>query len=144
MSFDSLWDVDESTYADDKDRGHQVFQQPRPGSGIRLGKLCNTCHKDSPGVRPDWDRHVAGTFAIDELRSNGIPLTEADQGAMGVTGKPEDRGRFKVPTIRNITLTGPYMHDGRMATLEEVVRHYDGHVEAHVEAAGRHRLGRAH
>ena len=42
-----------------------------------------------------------------------------------VTGKPEHRGMFKVPTLRNIALTAPYMHDGRFDTLEEVLDHYD-------------------
>ena len=37
-----------------------------------------------------------------------------------------DRAKFKVPTLRNVALTAPYMHDGRFATLEEVVAHYNG------------------
>ncbi|PYJ85396.1 MAG: hypothetical protein DME22_09335 [Verrucomicrobia bacterium] len=37
-----------------------------------------------------------------------------------------DRAKFKVPTLRNVALTAPYMHDGRFATLEEVVEHYNG------------------
>lgn len=45
-------------------------------------------------------------------------------GKYEVTGVPEDMGRFKAPTLRNIAVTGPYMHDGSLATLEEVVEHY--------------------
>jgi cytochrome c peroxidase len=45
-------------------------------------------------------------------------------GLYGLTGKPEDMGRFKVPTLRNIALTAPYMHDGSIDTLEEVLDHY--------------------
>lgn len=48
----------------------------------------------------------------------------ADQGRFLVTGDPSDLGAFKAPTLRNISLTAPYMHDGRFATLEEVVEHY--------------------
>ena len=45
-------------------------------------------------------------------------------GRMGVTENKEHFGAFKTPTIRNVALTPPYMHDGSMATLEEVVDHY--------------------
>jgi cytochrome c peroxidase len=45
-------------------------------------------------------------------------------GLANLTGAPRDRGRFKVPTLRNIALTGPYMHDGSLRTLEDVVAHY--------------------
>lgn len=47
-----------------------------------------------------------------------------DDGLMAVTKREQDRGRFRVPTLRNIALTAPYMHDGRFATLEAVVDHY--------------------
>ncbi len=46
-------------------------------------------------------------------------------GLQLVTGKSADKGLFKVPTLRNIALTAPYMHDGRFATLEEVLDHYN-------------------
>jgi cytochrome c peroxidase len=46
-----------------------------------------------------------------------------------VTGLDEDKAKFKVPSLRNIALTPPYMHDGRFATLEEVIDHYDLGVE---------------
>ncbi len=44
---------------------------------------------------------------------------------MNVTDQASDRGKFKTPTLRNIARTAPYMHDGRFATLEEVVEHYN-------------------
>ncbi|MBL0126664.1 MAG: cytochrome-c peroxidase [Flavobacteriales bacterium] len=53
----------------------------------------------------------------------------ADQGRYEVTGDPADLGAFKAPTLRNIALTAPYMHDGRFATLEEVVEHYSAGVK---------------
>ena len=49
---------------------------------------------------------------------------EGGQGIFEITGKPEDMGRFRPPTLRNIALTAPYMHDGSLASLEQVVRHY--------------------
>src|SRR5690606_26976403 len=49
----------------------------------------------------------------------------ADAGRQLVTQLPGDRGKFKVMSLRNIALTAPYMHDGRFATLEEVIDHYD-------------------
>ncbi len=48
-----------------------------------------------------------------------------NQGLYEITGEPSDMGRFRVPTLRNVALTAPYMHDGSIATLEEVIEHYD-------------------
>lgn len=45
-------------------------------------------------------------------------------GIYAITGNPEDNGKFKAPTLRNIELTAPYMHDGSIATLDEVIEHY--------------------
>ncbi len=53
----------------------------------------------------------------------------SDLGRFMVTNDPADRARFKVPSLRNIEFTPPYMHDGRFATLEEVIEHYDSGVK---------------
>src|SRR6516162_9138256 len=50
-------------------------------------------------------------------------------GLQAFTGKPAHRGLFKVPSLRNIALTAPYMHDGRFKTLEEVLDHYDSGIK---------------
>ena len=55
-------------------------------------------------------------------------FTGEDQGRFLVTGDPSDLGAFKAPTLRNIALTAPYMHDGRFETLAEVVEHYNSGV----------------
>jgi cytochrome c peroxidase len=48
-----------------------------------------------------------------------------DLGRFVVTGREEDKGAFKTPTLRDVEFTAPYMHDGRFRTLEEVIDHYD-------------------
>ncbi|WP_321538862.1 hypothetical protein [Flavobacterium piscinae] len=59
-------------------------------------------------------------------QNNGLDLTSTtDLGAGSVFTNPIFVGRFKTSTLRNIELTAPYMHDGRFATLEEVVEHYN-------------------
>jgi len=67
--------------------------------------------------------HGTALFTDNIPRNNGLDLNPSD-GLMEVTGDPKDLGRFKTPTLRNIDLTAPYMHDGRFATLEEVVEFY--------------------
>lgn len=71
------------------------------------------------------------------MRNNGLDIDAdmTDPGFMLVTGNPADKGKFKVPTLRNIALTGPYMHDGRFATLEDVIDHYDmgGHSSSTID-----------
>ena len=62
------------------------------------------------------------------LNNNGLEFPFVDLGAGAITGNPADNGKFKVPSLRNIELTAPYMHDGRFATLEEVVEFYNSGV----------------
>lgn len=59
-----------------------------------------------------------------EFSNNGLEAAP-DSGYMKRTGNPNDRGKFKTPSLRNVMLTAPYMHDGRFATLDEVLDHYD-------------------
>jgi len=69
--------------------------------------------------------HGGGRFTDGLLRNNGLDESFTDLGLGGVTGLPQDMGKFKTPTLRNVALTAPYMHDGRFQTLEEVIDHYD-------------------
>jgi cytochrome c peroxidase len=72
--------------------------------------------------------HLGFNFSDESFMNIGIGWqkgTPADLGRYKVTGREEDKGAFKTPTLREIAHTAPYMHDGSMATLEEVVAHYD-------------------
>lgn len=68
--------------------------------------------------------HIGPLMQINIFSNNGLDATFADLGRKGVTGNPNDAGRFKVPSLRNIGFTAPYMHDGRFSTLDEVINHY--------------------
>jgi cytochrome c peroxidase len=61
--------------------------------------------------------------------NNGLDREPRDSGRENVTHMDYDQGRFRVPTLRNIALTAPYMHDGRFTTLEAVIDHYSDHLE---------------
>lgn len=63
------------------------------------------------------------------FHNNGLDTLAKDIGRMEFTGQEMDYGRFRVPTLRNIALTAPYMHDGRFNTLEEVLDHYNEHIQ---------------
>lgn len=75
--------------------------------------------------------HCHGTLLLTDNRfhNNGLDANPDDLGLAEVTGRPFDRGLFKTPTLRNVEYTAPYMHDGRFATLEEVVDHYSTGVQ---------------
>jgi cytochrome c peroxidase len=99
--------------------GDTLALTPAAERGMRLffrDAHCVDCHRD-------------GTFSDHGLRNNGLQLVAIDSGAFLATGNPSDIGRFKVPTLRNIAHTGPYMHDGRFQTLEEVVAFYANDVQ---------------
>ena len=61
----------------------------------------------------------------------GLDETYRDNGVGNLTGDRKKNGVFKVPSLRNVALTGPYMHDGRFKSLENVVEHYDHGVKNH-------------
>ncbi len=69
--------------------------------------------------------HATDLFTDGSFRNNGLNETfELDSGRERITEFAPDRGKFKVPSLRNAELTSPYMHDGRFKTLEEVLDHY--------------------
>lgn len=75
--------------------------------------LCEKCHN---GL----------TYGNMEMKDNGLDTNnENDPGLGAITHKPEDVGLFKAPSFRNLAFTAPYMHDGRFATLDEVIEHYN-------------------
>jgi len=80
--------------------------------------------------------HVGANLADEKYHNIGIGMdtAEPDLGRFTVTKDPKDTGGFKTPTVRNVALTAPYMHDGSIATLEEVVEWYDkgGHANPHL------------
>lgn len=97
---------DESALTEQEKRGMIAFQ-----------KHCSSCH-------------TGELFTDDRFRNNGlIPLQVNDKGREEVTGESSDRYKFKVPSLRNVGLTAPYMHDGRYYTLIEVLDHYTKNVQ---------------
>lgn len=89
-------------------------------NGYRLFQLhCASCHQEP-------------LFTSEKFENNGLKLDETlnDIGRMKITQNPNDSLKFKVPTLRNIQFTYPYMHDGRMANLTEVVKHYNSGITA--------------
>jgi len=70
--------------------------------------------------------HSSQLFMDNQFHNNGLDIEPfTDLGRAKFTGYSSDNGKFKTPTLRNIELTAPYMHDGRFSSLEEVVEHYD-------------------
>jgi cytochrome c peroxidase len=101
---------------EDELKGMALFTTgPQPEKGIR-GANCAHCHG---GVKN----------YMELFHNNGLDSITKDAGIETLTGLSSDRGRFKVPTLRNIALTAPYMHDGRFKTLDEVIDHYSEHIQ---------------
>lgn len=92
--------------------GRDQFSPPEQQGYILFQEKCSSCH--------------AGELFTDQsFRNNGIDSDfTKDAGRAIITELEDDRGKFKVPGLRNITLTPPYMHDGRFRTLEDVLDHY--------------------
>ncbi len=73
--------------------------------------------------------HETATFSGDQARNNGLDAVLTDLGVGGANGNNRDNGEFKVNSLRNIQVTGPYMHDGRFSTLREVVEFYNNGIQ---------------
>ncbi|MFQ5743932.1 MAG: cytochrome-c peroxidase [Acidobacteriota bacterium] len=113
LSGNSPWDRwvethDESVVSDAVRRGNELFR----------GKAgCSQCHLGTNFTDAPFDLyHNIGV---------GMDDPEPDLGRYNETQRQEDRGAFKTPTLRNVADTAPYMHDGSVATLEEVIEFYD-------------------
>ena len=103
-----------------EDNGRKLFfAQYNPFFPSTSGADCAHCHGGF-------------NFSNNEYMNNGLDTDASitDKGRENVTSDIADRAKFKVPSLRNIALTAPYMHDGRFKTLEEVVDHYNSGLKA--------------
>ena len=94
-------------------RGETTFT-PTELNGYNLFKVkCESCHKEP-------------LFTDNSFRNNGMAVNPFlnDYGRMRITNDPGDSLKFKVPTLRNIEKSFPYMHDGRLYSLGQVIDHY--------------------
>jgi cytochrome c peroxidase len=122
-----VYDDDPTALSDSEKRGMALFFSPRVG--------CAQCHSginfSGPLIYEGHERQralFANTGLYDVDGRGSYPAN--DQGLIEVTHRAADMGKFRVPTLRNVALTAPYMHDGSVATLEQVIDHY---------ARGRHK-----
>lgn len=113
-SFDAKFDRvlrGEERFTPEEQHGFELFSteyDPRRG---QFGADCFHCHGGP-------------LFQSQSFANNGLDEKFADSGRGKITGKAADDGKFSTPSLRNVALTAPYMHDGRFRTLDEVVEHY--------------------
>ena len=114
MSFDSKFDRSmkgEVELSAEEKRGFELFFTESEPRLDRRGADCFHCHGGA--LFTDHGFHNTGLLPTDDL------------GLEATTSRESDRYKFSTPSLRNIALTAPYMHDGRFATLEEVIDHYN-------------------
>lgn len=98
--------------SEEEKKGFELFATEYDPARGKRGADCFHCHGGA-------------LFSDYGFRNNGLGLTSLDAGRQIATGQTTDHAKFKTPTLRNVAVTAPYMHDGRFKTLEEVVAHYD-------------------
>lgn len=101
--------------------GMQIFRGKGHCTACHVGPNFTDERFHNTGVA--W-RGVAGM--ADGMRDGNGPSTPLDEGRGAITGNALDRGAFKTPTLREVARTAPYMHDGSLDSLEDVVHYYDG------------------
>lgn len=107
--FDRFLQGEQEAISSDAAEGYALFQ--------KLG--CVSCHQ---GRALGGNLYQRLGVMEDYFELRGRPPTQADLGRFNVTGRQEDKYRFKVPGLRNVALTGPYFHDGSAQSLEDAVR----------------------
>lgn len=103
----------------------------RRGANLFMGEQaeCHHCHgtfifnDQATFIGAAMERPLFHNTGLYNLGGTGA-FPEPNRGVFEITGKPEDMGKFKAPSLRNVALTAPYMHDGSIGTLEEAVDHY--------------------
>ncbi|MBY0406549.1 MAG: cytochrome-c peroxidase [Rickettsiales bacterium] len=105
--FDQYLEGNKDALTAQEQRGYQLFNE----------KGCNSCHSGT---------YLGGTtyqqLNPDYFKARGGKITDADKGRYNVTKKEEDMHFFKVPMLRNVAVTAPYFHDGKVKTLEQAVK----------------------
>jgi cytochrome c peroxidase len=102
-------------FTESENRGKALFLARRENGGAG----CASCHETE-------------AFVMLHPRNNGLDAaTGVDDGVGAITGRAHEMGLFRAPSLRNVAVTAPYMHDGRLASLEAVLDHYSGGVAAH-------------
>jgi len=115
-AFEKTLETTDSKFDDWADGLTQLTEQEERGRQLFISSKtkCFDCHK-------------MVDFTTDEFRNIGLynGITAKDEGRFAITQDRKDLGRFKTPGLRNVAVTGPYMHDGRFKTLEQVVLYYN-------------------
>ena len=103
--------VSDNAKYDQVRRGETVYTATEQAGYDLFVQKCSQCHTEP-------------LFTDYSYRNNGLDATFTDLGRAHITKLSEDQGKFKVPTLRNVAKTYPYMHDGRFFTLNQVLDHY--------------------
>lgn len=133
VSFRSKYDIGREQVESPLDPFPNFTAQENLGKQQFFGRAnCASCHLADTAIPRDGLRQ-SSFFFVDQPVVNGIDSDTdgADAGVGKHTGRSSDVGRFKVSSLRNVELTGPYMHDGRFITLDSVIEHYNWSVRPH-------------
>jgi cytochrome c peroxidase len=115
--YDRFINGDRDALSQEQQRGLQVFRGKGNCTACHVGPTFSDERPHNTGVA--WRDDSGGSS-----RAVGVTGVFTDPGRFGVTNRPEDRGAFKTPTLREVARTSPYMHDGSLRTLEDVVNFY--------------------
>ena len=119
------------------ERGGNIFDSQNPVNLTRLTsqenkgldlfiKNCASCHSGGLNIFVNNTQQFFNSGS-----NNGLAEAYTDQGIGAITKEPHMQGTFKVPQLRNVALTAPYMHDGSLPTLEAVIDHYSSGIQMH-------------
>ncbi len=103
--YDKVKRGESASFTSDEQEGYTIFQAK-----------CGSCHKEP-------------LFTDNSFRNNGLAARPTDLGRWEVTAQESDKYKFKVPSLRNVMLTAPYMHDGRILSIDGVLNHYSSGVQ---------------
>lgn len=120
--------VSDNAPIDDLYRNHALLPSKAARGKKLFDEYCGGCH--------------SGVLQTDfSFKNNGLNMNSQDKGRAEITGNSFDEGRFRVPSLRNVEFTGPYMHHGKINTLKEVINAYSESISAHPNLDARLPIG---
>lgn len=106
-----------------------ISDQAKRGARLFTAKMCHACHAEPHFTETAVSRRTAA----DSFHRLAMPADGKDMGLQRITQKAEDAGKFRTPSLRNVALSAPYMHDGEVATLADAIRHHYAMGEAQTD-----------
>lgn len=132
ITFISNIKSDSTVFDRSRNGGPRLSSLEKEGAQLFQSKYnCVRCHQVEQTTLSFYNGSIVGAPLSVGFANVGLDLNYSDNGLAMISGATTENGFFRIPSLRNVALTAPYMHDGRFETLEQVIDHYSEGIQLH-------------